>query len=246
MISELIAASRPREGEIRESRRTKPSYPPDMVSRSENRRSDAEPGLFPGNRTCDTSVGPKSLSVHPSRRLFDQPAGTNPLAVERDPERRSYYSSEHVVAHGPSAHGGSHLCRSNTYDSERSSRDGNLSSPSTRSTPASSIKSVSDGVQGLSDHGVASHTPRPTRIASQYCGSVQDRRAAILTQPVSYNRSANHRSQFYVNNDPRLRTHLEQGTLVGNEPCTRSPHLRPDDPPDWDETPNFQGYAGRR
>lgn len=249
MISDLMADSRRWEEQSRRHRggsgTTDPFYPPDIVSGSEE--PDPVPGraLFQRDQSgAGSSVRRESTRSHPSTEWVGRDA------VRPDLQRRSYRTEQTIVHDTPSLHGRSSLSRSSTYESPSiSSRDTQLPSPSTDSTAPSSVQSISDERRRLSYHGAAYYTPRRTS-GSPYSGPIQGPRHPAQTHPDSNSHPADPRNRPYRNPRPSLHTDVADdrgvtmATMAAYQRPDPSSDMQPDDdPPDWDETPNFRGFA---
>jgi hypothetical protein len=228
----VMAETRRSEDETRQfserPRRSAQSYHSDLIEMPEDH------GRIPGRPVPahhqdreEFSARRHSNADYPPRHLFDPPERVDQPAYRPDQETR-YRQTEQVLVNGSSGHGGSALSQSSIYDSPSSgSRVTQLSSRSSYSTGPSSVQSTAEGRRRVLGQEVTQYPPRRSN-ASQYNGSMQ----GSLPATESYT-------------DPRTGERVTVGTRPGVLQRARlGSAMEPDDdPPDWDETPNFRGFA---
>lgn len=124
---------------------------------------------------------------------------------------------------------GSSVSQSSSYDSPWGGSGATQRfSQSGYSTAPSSVQSISDYQEREVGHGLTQYAPRRGSIA-HYTGASQ---ASISTD------------QSYI--DPRTgaRVTMPSRRAARERPAPSPPMQPEDDPPGWDDTPNFRGFAG--
>jgi hypothetical protein len=164
-----------------------------------------------------------------SQPLFDWPERTDPRATDAQETYETRYDPRHQgPAHGFSTVEGTTLSRGSTYDSGRS---GSAATPwsgrSSYSTAPSSIQSISD--ERGRNHGqeVAPYQSRRSS-ASQYGTPMQNLSSA--TQTYTDPRTA---GRFTASAKQTVQQRTAPGLAL----------QRHSNPPGWDDTPNFKGFA---
>ena len=170
----------------------------------------------------DSRRRPSTAEYGGGRGLFDRPerveyrSGIPSRGLRDLPHIRSSEVRESSVS------------QSSSYDSPwGGSRATQRSNRSSYSTAPSSVQSISDDQEREVGHGLTQYAPRRGSIA-HYTGSSQ---ASISAD------------QSYI--DPRTgaRVTMPARRAVRERPAP-SPAMQPDDdPPGWDDTPNFRGFA---
>jgi hypothetical protein len=236
MISEIMAESMRQEPPVYQSRqrrstegRTVQSYHSDIPKDPEYRRPTLEFPYQNARPHEEYLMSRQPTTYHPSRRLFDHHnLEVDPPAVRahRDSRESRYHYRDRVIVPASSRSGGSSLSQSDTHGSRWIGSPGTQwSSRSSHSTAPSSVQSISD------ERRRQEMTQHPTRHSSvpQYSGRAHD----PPPDPQSYT-------------DPRTgrRIGAAPRPVAQERPVAFSAMQPDDDPPDWDETPNFRELAG--
>ena len=221
MISDLMAGSRRWENENVERRAG-----PGGAARPYHSETVQQPkNLEPTARRCssvqeDYSVRREPIAEYPPTRLFDH--------HERLDERedRIDRNAQDMLLVRSSGRTESPLSQSSTYDSAWGGSRATQSSWSSYPTDPSSVQSTTS--ERRRDLGPAVARFPPRHSTSDNGGS--DQASSHATQPYT---------------DPRTGQRVMMGArLVAPETLAPgSARQRIHDPPDWDETPNFRGFA---
>lgn len=228
MISGLMASS----GRWQDERqrcserpsRTAQAYRSDIVGNPEDLETISERTSSVRSRQREEhSIRRPSMAEYaPRRSLFDQPQRVDDRANRSDQEARDVHTGRSPGLTESS------LSQSSTYDSPwGGTRATHQSRRSSYSTAASSVQSISDGRRRDLGHEVAQYQPRRAST-SQYGSSIQG------TPPAS---------QSYTDHRTGERVTVVARAVAREMPAPGSRMQPDDDPPDWDQTPNFRELA---
>ncbi|ERF76734.1 hypothetical protein EPUS_02273 [Endocarpon pusillum Z07020] len=232
MISELMVNSKRSPDESLRRRgvpgQTNQVYRPDLIAGREDLESTSRFPPSPHAPHSPDDVGnsrrrSSTAEYGGGRDLFDRPE-----RVEYRSRRpsRGLQDQPHIRS---SEVRGSSVSQSSSYDSPwGGSGATQRSSRSSYSTAPSSVQSILDDQEREVGHGLTQYAPRRGSIA-HYTGASQ---ASISAD------------QSYI--DPRTGARVTMpARRAARERPAPSPAMQPeDDPPGWDDTPNFRGFAG--
>jgi hypothetical protein len=198
---------------------TAPRYRPDIIEEPDE--LEPVPERFASTRIQgreERAVNRHSVPGHHPRSLFEPPVRSDRHGDGPGQDAR-YNQADQLRVPGSSRHGGSDVSYSSTYDSRWSgSRATQRSNHSSSSTAPSSVQSITDERQRVLSQEVAQHPPRSSSTLRPGGSSYIDPRTGR-----------------------RVTTSVRQ--LEREAPGIGSVLQPDDDPPDWDETPNFRGSA---